>query len=356
MRLKILDRYIAVAITRATMMTVLVLVILLLVFGLVDEFEDVGEGRYAMSDAVIVALMSTPRYVFEVFPVAALIGSLISLGSMAAHGELIAMRSAGLSLRDIVLTVLKTGMALMIVIFLFGELVAPPSEQYAQELRAEKKAGNTTLRTRYGFWARDSRSFINIRKILPGNRLEDIYIYEFDDQRTLNVATYAGHAEFEDGRWLLYDIKQSRLSESGVVGDELKKAEWHSLLDPSLLSVVIVKPTMLPTWGLYQYMKFMRANGQAAVDYEVAFWLKIATPLATLVMLFLAVPFVMGNQRAAGAGQRIFLGALIGIGFYMFSRAMSYVAVVYDISPILSAAIPTMAFLTIGVVLLKRVR
>lgn len=353
--LKLFDRYIASAMLKATAMTLVVLVILLVFFGLIDEMDDVGRGAYQMSDAFLVALLSAPRYVFEVFPVAALVGSLIGLGAMAAHGELIAMRGAGFSLRQIVLAVMKTGLFMMLVVFLFGEWVAPASEQWGQQHRIEKMQKKVTLKTRYGFWARDGRAFVNIRKILPGARLEEIYIYEFDAENRLILATQAERAEYRGNHWLMFGIRQSQIDEAGVVGRQLDQARWDSLLDPGLLSAIVVQPTMLRINELYHYIRVMRDNDQSATDYEVAFWIKLATPLATLVMLFIAIPFVLAHERSVSMGQRIFLGVILGMAFYMLNRGMSYVAVVYDINPIVSALIPALAFLLVGVTMMRRV-
>lgn len=287
---------------------------------------------------------------------AALVGSLVGLGAMASHGELIAMRGAGFSLRQIVTAVLKTGAAMMVVVFLFGEWVAPPSEQWGEQYRIEKMQKKVTLTTRYGFWARDGRAFVNIRGILPGGRLEDIYVYEFDDAHRLVLATHADRAEHQDDYWLMYQIRQSQISDTGVNERQLAQARWESLLDPGLLSAIVVKPTMLPITDLYRYITVMRENGQSATDYEVAFWMKLATPLATLVMLFISVPFVLTHQRFVSMGQRIFLGVILGMSFYMLSRGMSYVAVVYEINALFSALIPALAFLGFGLYMMRRVR
>lgn len=356
MRLLLFERYIGATMLKATAMALVGLVALLVIFGLAEEAEHVGRGSYRFVDAFLVAVLSAPRYVFEVFPVAALVGSLIGLGSMGAHGELVAMRSAGFSLRQIVLAVLKAGVAMMLAVFLFGELVAPVAEQWGEELRTEKVEGKVTLKTRYGFWARDGRAFVNIRGILPGARLEDIFIYEFDDQQRLVLATHAARAEHRGDHWLMHDIRQSEIDERGVARRELEQARWDSLLDPGLLSAVVARPTMLPITELYRYINVMRTNGQSATDYEVAFWSKVATPLATLVMLFITVPFVLAHQRFVGVGQRVFLGLSMGLGFYLLNRAMSYVAVVYELNPVVSALIPAASFLAIGLWMLRRVR
>lgn len=354
--LSLFERYIGTAMLKATTMTLLVLVILLVFFGLIDEMDDVGRGDYAMPDAFLVAMLSAPRYVFEVFPVAALVGSLIGLGAMASHGELIAMRGAGFSLRQILIAVMKTGMLMMVVVFLFGELVAPPSEQWGEQHRNEKIEKKVTLKTRYGFWARDGRAFVNVRTILPGARLEDIFVYEFDDRQRLVLATHAERADYQGGYWLMSRIRQSQVSEAGVTERELAQARWDSLLDPGLLSAVVIQPTMLPITQLSRYIEVMRANGQSATDYEVAFWIKLATPITTLVMLFVAVPFVLAHQRFVSMGQRVFLGVMLGMAFYMLNRGMSYVAVVYDISPVFSALVPTMVFLALALGLMRGVR
>jgi len=213
-----------------------------------------------------------------------------------------------------------------------------------------------TLKTRYGFWARDGRAFVNIRGILPGGLLEDIFIYEFDEQQRLVLSTHAERAEHQGDYWLMYRIRQSRISDTGVTERRLEQARWDSLLDPALLSTIVIKPTMLRIDELYHYIRVMRDNGQSATEYEVAFWAKLATPLATLVMLFISIPFVLAHQRFVGMGQRIFLGIMIGMGFYMLNRAMSYVAVVYDVNAVISALIPAAAFLAIGTYMMRQVR
>ena len=50
MRLTLFDRYIAGTMFKATVMTLVVLVTLLIFFGLIDEMDDVGRGDYRLAD------------------------------------------------------------------------------------------------------------------------------------------------------------------------------------------------------------------------------------------------------------------------------------------------------------------
>jgi lipopolysaccharide export system permease protein len=285
-----------------------------------------------------------PRYTFELFPIATLLGSMIGLGSLASHSELIAMRAAGVSVARILGAVLKTGFLLLLLVLFIGEYLAPRSEQYAQRMKLEALSDQVSLKTRHGFWSRNGKSFINVRQILPDGRLADVYIYDYDDQRRLQRILRAQTAFYRDEQWELQGVRETRFSSDRVTAERHHQLDWHSLLEPTVLDVVAVKPQMLPAWDLWRYVEFLKSNGQDASTFEVAFWSKLASPLVTLVMLFLSIPFVFGPLRSVGIGQRVFTGAIIGILFYLLNRTFSYLAVVYGLTPLVASALPAMLF------------
>jgi lipopolysaccharide export system permease protein len=354
---KLLDIYIARAIIRAASLTILALVFLLVFFKFVDELEDLQTGDYQLIDAFLVALLSAPRHLFEAFPMAALLGGLLGLGGLAGHGELTAMRAAGFSITRIILAVLKTGILMMIVVIGFGEWIAPASEQYAQQWRLEKQQGQVTLKTANGFWARDGQTYVSIQQIQSGTQLTDIALYTFDDQNRLREHSVAQSAEYRDGRWVLNAIARTTMNANGTEADHdyRPKADWATLLSPGLLDVIIVEPALLTLQALHQSIAYLRENGQGAIDYRVAYWFKIATPLSALLMLLLAVPFVLSQQQR-GAGQRVFIGAVIGAGYFLTTRGMSYAAVVYEINPFFATLTPALLCLIGIVYLLRQIR
>lgn len=352
---KILDRYVAASVVLATVIALFILVSLDGFFAFIAEIDEIGNKQYDLSAAIVYVLLTLPRRAYEMFPMAMLLGSLVGLGSLSSNSELVVMRAVGISLARIVGSVLVTGAAIMVVMVLIGEVVAPASEKYAQSQREIARSNRITLQGSQGFWARDGQSFINIRTILGRTKLENIFIYEFDDHHQLKIATHAQSATFDGERWLLKDIKQSYISENGVFINHDANAAWDSLLDPSLLNVVVVKPENLSTLDLARYVYYMRENNLDANRYELAFWVRIAAPLSSLVMLLLSVPFVFGPLRSVGAGQRILVGVLIGVGFTLFNRMLNHMGQVYSFSPFWSAMLPTLLFLSIGVWSTRRV-
>ena len=91
----------------------LVLLTLIAFVELEKERGEVGRGSYGMLEAFFYVGLVLPRFAYEIFPIATLLGSLVGLGAMANHAELIAMRAAGVSLSRIVWSVMQAGLLLM---------------------------------------------------------------------------------------------------------------------------------------------------------------------------------------------------------------------------------------------------
>ncbi len=352
--LKILDRYIGRVVIGGTILVMLVLLPLLSFLELLEQLDDIGKGRYGLLQAFQYVLLSMPRLTYESLPMAALMGSLLGLGTLASNHELVAMRAAGISLRRIIRAVMKMGLWLIVAVILIGEFVAPSSTQSAKTLRATAKADQIALRTQYGFWARDGFTYINIRQIFPAARLGDLYIYEFDDQHRLRLSTYARRAYYSENQWILEDIQQSHIEEDRVITARLSQASWESLLEPGLLSAIVGSSEHLPARSLYKYIDFLRANGLDTHSYVLAFWTKVAAPLVTLVSLYLAIPIVFGSVRTMGIGQRILIGIIVGIGFSLFNEATAQMGLVYHLNPLFSAFFPVIVCFAVATWVLSR--
>jgi lipopolysaccharide export system permease protein len=352
--LKILDRYLAGAVIGGALATLAVLLPLLGFFLLADEVDKVG-GDYQFSTAVAFVALSIPRYAYQIFPIATLIGALIGLGSLANRSELVAMRAAGVSIARIVGAALKAGALLAVVAFAVGEGIAPVAEQKALQLRSEAQSGQATLNTPYGFWARDGKAYVNIREILPGAYLRDVFIYQFDNERNLKLAIHAQEARYVKKHWILNKIARSEISPERVRVTHMASATWDSTLDPGLLDVALIEPEALPIWRLFRYVRFMATNNQDAGPYAVAFWGKVVHPLLILAMIFLSIPILFGSARSTGMGARVIFGILVGIGFYLVSRTFAYLALIYGVSPFAAAVIPPLLFLGTALWVLRRV-
>ena len=83
-------------------------------------------------------------------------------------------------------------------------------------------------------------------------------------------------------------------------------------MNPDLLELSVVREDLLDTPSLVRYIGYLQDNGLDAHRYLVAYWSRIASVVSVIVMTVLALPFVFGSLRSAGAGARLVVGLIIG--------------------------------------------
>lgn len=348
-----LGRYVARTVIGGALLVLAVLVSLDTLLTFFGETGEIGRGDYDLAAAALYLILTIPARVYELFPAAVAIGGVLGLGALAANSELVVMRGSGISTRRIVGMVMQGGIVLMVAIVIVGEWVAPPSQQYAEHMRGAAIAGQGSVRGAHGLWVRDGTRFINVGTVLPGHVLRDIQVYEFDGRR-LERALSARRAVYQDGIWRVTGIDSTHITDGGVRTDHQDEAAWQRLVRPELFQLLAVTPDSLPIWRLHRYVEYLRDNRLDAARFELAFWRKVATPLSTLVMLLLALPVIFGSLRSAGAGQRVFVGSLIGVGYFLLSELFAHVGIVYGLAAPVAALAPAALFTVIGVVALRR--
>ncbi len=354
--MNLLDRYIGLSIAGSTFIVLLVLMALFSFGAFVAELDSVGKGDYDLMHAAQYVLLTLPRLAYQLFPVVALLGSVIGLGILASNNELLVMRAAGISVARIALAVMKVGLLWMALAVILGEYLAPPAEKFAHNMRSTALAERFAITSDNGLWARDGQIFIHILEVPSQNEVKGVSIYEFDEARRLRTMTVADSGRYSGEKWRLQKVERSRIDVSGVGTEHFAELEWRSLLTPEMIEVVAVKPDSLSVQGLVDYIRYLKDNGLSTDRYYLALWNKLVLPLTTIVMVFLSIPFIFGPLRSVGVGQRIFVGMLVGIGFYLLDQTFSYVGLVYQFPALMSAALPTVLFLILAVVLMARVR
>jgi lipopolysaccharide export system permease protein len=354
--MKLLDRYIGITVAGSTLIVLLVLLALFSFGAFVAELDAVGKGDYTLVGAAQYVLLSLPRLTYQLFPVVALLGSVIGLGLLAGNNELLVMRAAGVSVGRITYSVMKVGVLWMIMAVILGEFVAPVSDRYAKSMHSAALSQRFAMTSQNGLWARDGTEFIHIRDVLADGLVGGVTIYRFGAHQRLQDVTQAKTGQFTKGEWVLHQVARSHIDPERVETQHLKQLEWQSLLTPDMIEVVAVKPDSLSLRGLLDYIDYLRENGLNAEHYQLAFWNKLVLPVTTVVMVFLSIPFIFGPLRSVGVGQRIFVGTLVGIGFYLLGQLFGFAGLLYKFPSVVSATLPTALFFMLAVLLVRRVR
>jgi len=354
--ISILDFYIARIIIQQTLLAFAVLLGLFIFVTFIDQLRDLGVNEFGIADALRYVLLIIPRTIYELFPMAALLGSMLGLSILANDSELTVMRASGMSVFQIAAAALKIGLVFALIAVLLGEFVTPTTETMAQRGRAEALQRHIKQQTDFGLWMKDSKTYVNIGEVLPDLTLLRLRIIEFDDDDRLRAFAYAERGEFNNPEWRLVDVRQTLVDDEGNANPQfVDAAVWRTNVTPEILSVFLIKPDQLSIWQLSQYVTHLSSNSQDTERYKLAFWSKLFLPLSTAVMVILAIPFVFQQLRSGGLGRNLFIGIMLGVGFYVVERGFGNIVQVYDIPPFLGALMPVTAFAVLAVFMLRRI-
>lgn len=348
-----LDRYIGNSVFIAIIAVLGIITGLALLFAFIDELNDIG-GAYTLLDMASYVGLTAPQRVYDMLPMAALIGCLVGLGSLASNSELTVIRAAGVSIRRIVWAVMKPLLALMLIGLLIGEYVAPWASSLAQSNRSLAQSEGKAQSSKHGLWHRQGNEFIHINAVQQGGQLIGVTRYMFDDQQRLIRSSFAKQALYQENYWQLEDVVYTDLQERSSQITQAASERWDVEITPELLNTVVMEPDTLPISGLWQYAHYLSEQGLNANRYWLAFWVKVLQPLVTAALVLMAISFVFGPLRSVTLGQRVFTGVVVGFVFRIAQDLLGPASLVFGFAPIVAVILPALICAGFGFWLLRR--
>ncbi len=350
----IVSRYLAREIAAATALVTLAFLGLFAFFDFINELDNIGRGGYALHHALIYVVLLVPGRAYELMPITVLIGTLYALTTLARQSEITVMRASGMSTWRLLRTLAGTGLVFVAITFALGEYAAPPAERAAQEWRLTATGAAVSQQLRSGLWVRDGSRFINVRTVRPDRSMERVRIFEFDGERMLSSISEAARGDYDAQarEWRLTGVVQTQFEADATALVELPEIRWRSDLTPEVLSVLMVSPERMSVATLNAYIKHLRDNRQNSDRFEIALWKKVVYPFAALVMIALALPFAFTQDRMGGVSVKVFLGVMLGVGFYLLNGLFSNLGVLHAWHPALAALTPSLLFLFAAAVML----
>ena len=351
--MKVYERHLVREIGGATLLVLAAFLALFAFFDLMHEMGDVGRQGYALRHALGYVALTLPVRAYEILPVAVLIGALYALTMLAKHSEITVLRASGLSTSALLATLAKLGAIFALLTFLVGEFLAPPAARAAQQLRLDATSSVVGQEFRSGLWLKDGRSFINVREVLPDATLRGIVVYAFDENFRLHSISAAAEGRFvPPDRWRLGQVSQTLFDGIRASVRQHEEMHWVSAINPDMLAVLLVAPERMSLVSLGQYIRHLAENRQETRRHEIALWKKLVYPLATLVMLALALPFAYRHDRTTAVSTRVFAGVMIGILFHMLNGLFSHLGMIHGWRPLVAAVAPSLMFLLAAVAML----
>ncbi len=354
--MSILRRYVAREVIVASLTVLVAFLGLFAFFDFVNELDSIGKDGYQLHHALVYVALILPGRVYELMPIAVLIGTLYALTTLARHSEITVMRASGLSTTRLLALLFSIGLLFVVCTFVFGEYVAPPAEKAAQQWRLTATGSTVSNELESGLWVRDGRRFINVQTLTPERTMKGVRIYEFDDGLALRSISHARAGAYRKGDgWHLSDISRTVFEDDNTRIEHVPEISWKSDLTPEVLSVLMVTPERMSVTTLYAYLRHLEENAQKTDRYEIALWKKLVYPFAVLVMMALALPFGYSHDRMGGVSVKVFAGIMLGVAFHLLNGLFSSLGVINAWPAPVAALAPSALFLLAAGGLLLRV-
>ena len=331
------------------------LTILVIFFDFINESGDVNEN-YSSLQALIYLSYSIPSRLYELFPTAMLLGTLLGLGNLAANSEFISMRAAGISVGNIIYSVLKLGLVVVLCIFFFGEYVVPKSDLAGRNFKSSLSNKNVVMVSGASLWVKDKNRIIHIGQVWSEEKLTDVNIYTIRENYSgLESQTHIETINKVADSWELNSLEKRIFNDEGFTSTFIERKLDPDLINPKFIGIASVKPEQLSITELSDLIQYQHSNNLNADKFELAYWKRFSAPLSALVMLLLAMPFLFGSQRGGGAGQRVFIGIIAGIAFFLINKVLNQLGIVYGVSPMISAFSPAIIFMGISLFAINKI-
>jgi len=330
-------------------------------FDLLDEMSDVGrqygDVTYSIGHALLSVSLGIPNHLYELLPIAVLIGSIFVMARFAQSSEFTIMRTSGLGPWLALRTMLTLGACFVVLTVAVGDYIAPAAERAALNAKA-KYMGKTSTVGSTGAWLKEKNKgntlAVNVGAVRADGALTKVRIFEFDTQGRMVLQIHASSGQVQEAAdiWVLENAQLTRFQYTDNAGTEAAHLvrentatlEWPTSISSEMLVAAVHKPDRMPTVELFQFIQHLKANDQSAQKYEIEFWRKVFYPLSCLVMVVLALPFAYLHFRSGGIAGYVFGGVMAGISFFLLNNVFGYAGNLQNWSPMLTAAAPGLIY------------
>jgi len=352
---KTLRRLIYGEVIRSVSFVVLGFMSLFFFFDFVEEVQSVSRHAatgYTLAHALTYVVLMIPNHLYELMPIAVLIGTIFVMARLAQSSEYTILRNSGLDPWRALKTLLVLGLAFVVLTFAIGDYASPAADRTAQLLKAQFTGRITIGQT--GAWLKEKQAYgtyaVNVGELASDGNLRSVRIFEFDNRGLLASMTQGKSASIEDDdAWMLHDVNRTEFAIRDTGSAEIERLtlpslRWPNSISAEMVSAALLKPERMNTVDLFQYIQHLENNQQTAQRYEIEFWKKVFYPLSCLVMVVLALPFAYLHFRSGSITTYVFGGVMAGISFFLLNNVFGYIGNLQNWQPWLTAALPGLIY------------
>lgn len=327
-------------------------VALMQVLELMDVTTDVLERGLGARGLAYYAALRVPSELTLALPLAMLLGAMWAFHDLGRNQEIVAVRTAGVSLRRLVSYLLAVPLAVALAYALLSQAVVPQTEAI---LHAWWTATAPRDQTPEPTWIRTSTGPVSyLTASADGERLTGVRIYLRGEDDLLSNRIAARAAQWRNGAWHLEGVEQLPIADGTAKQRSENWDVWKTNLRPDdVLRADIVRPK------LSSIMLIGVVGGEHAASlplsyYQTALYRSFVTPLTPFIMLLLALPAARALPRQGDGGAALLLALCLGLAFLLCDGFMAALGTSGRVGPIVAALSAPLLFTALGLPQLLR--
>ncbi len=347
--------------SRLTMITGLVLLLLILIFIVIDysensdDFTDRGASLPVIWSEYYVPYI--PEIIRLVSPVAVFTASLLIMGLMTQRNEWTALKGSGVSLFRIQRPFLMFGILIAGMVFTLDGFVIPPAT--AKRLNFEReyimtrsdRVENSTI---YRQESADRLITINFYSPIDSTA-HRIFIYRFDGEKI--AETYEVQRmryESSTGKWLMYDVKRTVFDSVTVSRTRIDRIDTTWAVYPRDLARTTTEILQLTYPDAIDYIASLRRVGVGGLEQPlVQFYGRLAYPLSILIVTMLGVA-IASIRFNGGTGMHLGIGLAVSFLYLAMMKLIEPFGYSGLLSPIVTILFPHMFFMVTTLIVVWR--
>ncbi|MGH7962260.1 MAG: LPS export ABC transporter permease LptG [Candidatus Binatia bacterium] len=291
-----------------------------LLVDLFDRLDDFIKYGASISAAMRYLVFKAPLLVTQAAPAAALAASLLSLGLLARHRELLALKACGISSWQIAWPLLLVAGLLSAGVWAWNETVVPYAfhqSRHINTVEIKKRTPKVLFHAR-GFWYHGENAFYHIdhfdsrRNILFG-----LTIYTLDRDFHVQSLIEVAQAHWQAGQWQLENIQEKPLSQENSHPPAAQEGRTWLRETPEDFALVDMEAEEFSSRQLRAQVANLQRKGLDTTEYQVDLQLKGAVPIATLVMTLLGIALALPGAKQFALSTTIGLALLTGFGYWV---------------------------------------
>jgi lipopolysaccharide export system permease protein len=339
------------------------LLVFICIYLIVDFSRIEGFVKYGAQTGDIIAYYGykIPLIIFQTIPVAVLLTTIFTLGSMTKNSEITALGASGINIYQIITPILSVSLLISLLTLFFNEYIIPYTNQkveYIERVRIKKKKPRGVFKSGNAWFRGEQGTFYNFQFINPqADLLKGVIIYKFDDDFQPQYRIDGKQMKWKNGVWYIEQAISRSFGPQGMKIEQWEEKALPQLKEtPASFKEVGKKPEAMNYQELRYYIKKLRRQGYEVSRYLVDLHGKLSFPFISLVMALIGVPFSLKLNRSGGRTIGFGLSLIIGFSFWVVLALGLALGHAGGLPPFIAAWGGNILFGSAGIYLLTRVR